>query len=724
MANEKYKVIKIINHGEWLRSCPVFVVRSQIILNNENDKLFLVNEMANIGIKDISEVIIKIECVDADGEIISAVDNCAYQGMNVTKQALFGGNKLFMIADGTENVNIIIKSITYADKTVWSNDYLLRGIKVDNPVRIDPSDSVYDVVSTRCNEYHITPKFWPYEFPGGWRCTCAQLNDEDNMTCSLCGSSKFWILDNLNRDDIIEYKERVEREIKLRLEREAEERRLAAEREAEERRLAAEREAEEKRRAEEEARLAAEREAEERRLAAEREEEEKRLAAERAIEEAKRLEAEKKAAEERARLELLMAKKEAVRQYNMQQTKKSVRKNFVVAVVVILVLALGFGAFELYQFIRINDRYESAKKYIANYEYNEAIRVYKSLGNYKDSAEQVIETKYQYADYLVVISKFDEAIELYNELGNYKDSASRIRQTYVKWGDYARENNQFADAFSYYESAGDLVDSEALYDTSYEYGLNLMKNGSYSEAIKAFESSGERAGIKTKIAECYYQMGKTNLSQGRFDDAIKCFENSYYTEDTNELNKQAYYLKGNKMLTAGNVEEAYNCYLNAGDYEDAKEKLADLSYELGVIRLKEGNYNAAILLLQNAADTSEVTDMYNEALYQYAEFMLSQGVNQSILDIYKKLPADYENCKDRIKLIEQYIQYVGTYRTDSEDASVKSREVRMTIINDEVQLRVDGEILDNKTLESKSARITKDSLKFTDDKGNTVTYKK
>ncbi|MCM1468361.1 MAG: hypothetical protein NC086_09450, partial [Alistipes sp.] len=251
MANEKYNVVKMINQSEWLRGCPLFVVRSQIIRNNESDKLFLVNEMANIGIKTIQSVLLRLECLDVSGNVINVVDNCAYQGLSAAKQAVFGGNKLFAAAPGTDGVRVVVKEVTFDDDSSWENDFFLRGIKVADPVKIDPRDPVFDVVRTRCMDNRITPKFWPAEFAGGWRCTCAQLNDEDDLTCTLCGASKFWVLDNLNREEIVAYKERIEREIRLQREREEEERRLAAQREEEERRLAKEREEEERRLAKE-----------------------------------------------------------------------------------------------------------------------------------------------------------------------------------------------------------------------------------------------------------------------------------------------------------------------------------------------------------------------------------------------------------------------------------------------------------------------------------------
>lgn len=712
MANEKYKVLKIINQGEWLRGCPLFVVRSQIIKNIESNKLFLVNEMANIGIKTVKSVIVRLECLDRAGNVIHIVDNCAYQGISVTKQAVFGGNKLFPTVEGTDGVRVIIREVSLEDGTVWKNDFSLRGIKISNPVKIDPNDSVYDVVQTRCRDSHITPKFWPCEFPGGWRCTCAQLNDEEDLNCTLCGASKFWVIDNLNREEIIAYKERVAREIRLQIEREAEERRLAAERAEEERRLARERE-------EEERRLAAEREEEERRRA----EEEKRLAEERAIEEARRAEEERKAAEEKARLDMLMAKKEAVRQYNRQQTRKNIRKGIIAAVAVFVVLIAAYGGYRFYQYTRINDRYESAKQYIANYNYEEAIRIYRSLGNYKDSPQQILETKYLYAEYQAIINNYEEAIRLYTELGSYKDSAQKIKETYLVWGNYAKESKNFADAFAYYEKAGELVNEELRKETTYEYALNLKETGSYEQAIDTFTILIEQAGIKTMISECYYEWGTSLLNQNRYDEAIECFKHCYDVKDAREQNAKAYYQKGEKLNAAGNVEQAYNCYLNALGYEDADEKRLALSYDMAMINIKNGNYNAALLYFNNAASVEGAEEAVNKAKYEFAESMLVQNIDERILNIYKGLPAGYEKSAERIEIIEKYIGYVGIYTCTEEDAPSATLHVQLCIVENEPQLRIGPEALDMSKLSSDSYTITGNTVKYEKD-GKTYNYRK
>lgn len=711
MANTNLKVEKVINHSEWLRNCPIFVVRSQLILNTENNKLFVVNELANIGVKTVSKVIIKVECYDEQNQMITSVDNCAYQGLQVGQQGVFGGNKLFAVADNTVSVSIIIKSVTFADETVWNNDYLLKGIVIENPVRIDPNDEVYDVIEARSKESGVSVKFWPYELPGGWRCTCAQLNDEENMTCNMCGASKFWVLDNLNREDILEYKERVKREIQAAIEREAEERRLAAEREAEERRLAAEREAEERR-------LAAEREAEEKRRA----EEEARLAEERAKEEERRIEAEKKAAEERARMEILMAKKDAVRQYNVEQTKKSVKKKARLVGIAVVALIVLFGVWQGYRLISANARYEKVKEkalaYRSQMYFDKALAEYREFANKEEVAELIKETTYEYAEYQRTIGEFEKSIALFGELKGYRDSREQIGKTYVVWAENNIENKDYAAALEHFALAPGLVEKSTMEATKLAYAKLEKESGSFENALNLIADIEKTAEVKEEITDIYYLWGKEDLQQALFDEAIEHFYSCKSYKDAAELIKEAYYKKGEKYAKTDAVQ-AYNFYLNADGYLDSAQKMLELIPAVAGNAVKQKNYVEAYLLFSKLEDKSAVKEDYEKASYEYAEFKMSRSITKELLDIYKALPAEYDKAKERIKKIESVVDYAGTYSVVEENGKPKNLVVTLYLENDQIVYRVAGEILDSKTLKSESYTLTKGTIKT-----KTNTYKK
>lgn len=240
MNDEKYKVVKVINHNEWLSGCPLYVLRSQIVQNVQSKRMFVINEMANIGTLAVRDVVLKAECFDADQNLIMSMENCVYQMVNARKQSVFGETKLFSIFEETDTICLTVKSVTMTDGTVWSNKDLKRGIRVGKPIRIEEEGEVYDIVMMRCQKVQIKPKYWPYALEGGWRCTCGQLNSTDEEKCTLCRAPGQWLLKNLNRKQITKNKDLIQEEMRLMAEQEAEElRREEEEKRREEERVAA-----------------------------------------------------------------------------------------------------------------------------------------------------------------------------------------------------------------------------------------------------------------------------------------------------------------------------------------------------------------------------------------------------------------------------------------------------------------------------------------------------
>lgn len=131
----------------------------------------------------------------------------------------------------------------------------------------------------------------------------------------------------------------------------------------------------------------------------------------------------------------------------------------IVAVVVVFVILLNTV---IIPFVK----YKTAISDVDNGKYDKAIEGFSELGDYKDSAEQIIETKYQKACLLLKSEKFDEAVKLFNSLGDYKDSADQIKETKLK------EANALI-------SAGDYISAYNLLS-----GLNYKDSDSILNSIK------------------------------------------------------------------------------------------------------------------------------------------------------------------------------------------------------------------------------------------------
>lgn len=159
-----------------------------------------------------------------------------------------------------------------------------------------------------------------------------------------------------------------------------------------------------------------------------------------------------KAEEARLREEQRRLEAERKRQILEAKRKKQIRlAKIVVPIVVVLVTAL---ILLMNYVIVLAPKYNKAQNLLANGQYDEAISVFKELGNYKDSAEIVNESNYTKAQNLRANGKLIEAISVFKELGKYKDSAEMVIASkalllantkagdLIKFGKYEQDNDK------------------------------------------------------------------------------------------------------------------------------------------------------------------------------------------------------------------------------------------------------------------------------------------
>ena len=125
--------------------------------------------------------------------------------------------------------------------------------------------------------------------------------------------------------------------------------------------------------------------------------------------------------------------------------------------------------------------YNSAVKLVEEGNYDEAMDVFKSLGDYKDSKEQILATKYAKGIYLRESKDFNGAEQIFKELGDYEDSQTQITETY-----YAKSKNYMEE--EEYEEAYNLFMSIDPYKES-----TILKNQCATEVAKAKTDVFEKA---------------------------------------------------------------------------------------------------------------------------------------------------------------------------------------------------------------------------------------
>jgi tetratricopeptide (TPR) repeat protein len=214
--------------------------------------------------------------------------------------------------------------------------------------------------------------------------------------------------------------------------------------------------------------------------------------------------------------------------------------------------------------------YQQGQYLLANGGYPKARVIFAALGSYKDSADMVRLTDYKQAQAWLAGGEFDKARDLFKSLGDYGDCAKMISETGYRQASALLANGEFAKAKELFLSLKDYKDSSQMaLQADYEQAMALIKQLDYEKAIKLLsglaQSNFKDAGDVLQETEYQYAAvlyGKGNLP-GAFDQ--------YKQID-------AYKDSGSMLITIGGklFEEAVSLYRQK-DYSKAKDELTRIS---------------------------------------------------------------------------------------------------------------------------------------------------
>lgn len=221
----------------------------------------------------------------------------------------------------------------------------------------------------------------------------------------------------------------------------------------------------------------------------------------REAEEKARIAAEKKAEEERVEAARLQAEKEAQRKAHKKKIKK-----FVLALATALVAIIAV-ALVLIKIVIPNNKYNKALSLQEAGKYEEAFTLFDSLGEYKDSESQAINSKnamdYAQAKELFENGQYEDAGELFDAIGTYNDSEelyklsqykmaesllsyganvdyssiAKARDIFIELGDY-KDSQQYLSQIYCVCTSIDGGNIEYVYD---EYGRNIANGEVYND---------------------------------------------------------------------------------------------------------------------------------------------------------------------------------------------------------------------------------------------------
>ena len=216
-------------------------------------------------------------------------------------------------------------------------------------------------------------------------------------------------------------------------------------------------------------------------------------------------------------------------------------KNKVISLFFVLVICIG--VFIGYPFVK----YYLAKSYLQNGYYEKAKASFISLNSFKDSNEYVIECDYQNAISYKEQGDYTTAIELLESIGEYKDSIEQIKDSveqiderqYLDAKLYI-EKKDYSSALRFLKELEDYKDvNELIKDCTYNKALLLIEEENYDDAITYLNEIKDYKDVDNQIKDATYQKGVKYYELGSFSTACNTFANLKGYKDSDELFKKS-----------------------------------------------------------------------------------------------------------------------------------------------------------------------------------------
>lgn len=159
---------------------------------------------------------------------------------------------------------------------------------------------------------------------------------------------------------------------------------------------------------------------------------------------------------------------------------------------------------------------------------------------------------------------FVQAVQLYQSILDYKDSITKCNEAYVGIIENFIENDQYEEALAILE--GVEIDNKETY-SYYLQGLKCFAEKDYASAIDNWNDAGDFKDAKTNLNEAYYLYAEQKMNEEEYESAKWLYSKTEGKEDVDEK------IKNCELMIA---EDAYK----DGDLPKAQELFSALPKKL------------------------------------------------------------------------------------------------------------------------------------------------
>ena len=278
--------------------------------------------------------------------------------------------------------------------------------------------------------------------------------------------------------------------------------------------------------------------------------------------------------------------------------------------------------------------YNAAKAKLEAGNYDDAIDAFTALGNYSDSRTQIQEATYRKACQLAENGERDTAAALFASMHGYKDSQARIAQMQA---DILFERGDYAEAWDVYAGLLEAYQTHnAEYADFYAAAQQLLENGMYDGAARAFAALGSYQDSAEMVSECSYCKAESLASAGSYADAIAIYQQLGAYRDSAALAKQTH---ADQLYAEGAYADAYAIYavLDA-QYQTHADDYAAM-YTAAAALQDAARYDEAIAAFTGITFYGDSSERILECRYLKAGALASAGSYADAIAIYQQLGA-------------------------------------------------------------------------------------
>lgn len=323
---------------------------------------------------------------------------------------------------------------------------------------------------------------------------------------------------------------------------------------------------------------------------------------------------------------------EFIRLRNIQLTKQRnrwIRKRFLkIITVIFIIIAVIIGCYTAYKYLlKPSIMYTYAQSMMNSGEYQKAVTALEDLGDYQDSEQLIIESKYNLALQQYSSGELTDAIETLSSISNYMDSALLCLQYQYELAEKMVENEDYSEALALYTELDDYADTaekrETCQHVAYQAAYSAYQRSEYGTTLQLLNQLTDYtpANMLNKILSTMKQI--LNPCFNGEDVAVWSAENqacpicqsdtltytlNFYPDGTYTFEAVCKNGQNYEETLSGNYSIIYN------ELKDSAHGLCCSIISISSVNADEHNGRNTAIIMQNPFDTDSTITVYGNII--------------------------------------------------------------------------------------------------------------